>query len=284
MLLFSVAVSAQSDVAEKAQLSTTDLTSTYAYKAENRNWTSIHDPSVVWDPATQFYYIYGSHYAGTKTKDFKSFSGIFNYYQGGYSSLDAYKAFQTNPTHRVKRCLPGSTTEQEVTLGSFDASAFCATYASIQVGNRAPTTEASWVSGDQWAPDIIYNPNMNKWCLYLSLNGDYWASVIVLLTSDNPTGPFTYEAPIVFGGFDGQTRSGKSVNYKDTDLEIVLGEQASLPSRYRTNAWGNCFPNCIDPCSFFDENGELWLAYGSWSGGIFMLKLWYIVEGFTVQW
>ena len=273
MLLFSVAVSAQSDVAEKAQLSTTDLTSTYAYKAENRNWTSIHDPSVVWDPATQFYYIYGSHYAGTKTKDFKSFSGIFNYYQGGYSSLDAYKAFQSNPTHRVKRCLPGSTTEQEVTLGSFDASAFCATYASIQVGNRASTTEASWVSGDQWAPDIIYNPNMNKWCLYLSLNGDYWASVIVLLTSDNPTGPFTYEAPIVFGGFDGQTRSGKSVNYKDTDLEIVLGEQASLPSRYRTNAWGNCFPNCIDPCSFFDENGELWLAYGSWSGGIFMLKL-----------
>lgn len=273
MLLISMAAFAQSEITGKTQLSTTDLTSTYAYKAASRNWLSIHDPSVVWDPTTQYYYIYGSHYAGAKTKDFKSFSGIFNYYQGGYAGLDAYKAFQSNPTHCVKRCLPGSTTEDEVTLGSFDASAFCATYAGIQVEDRAATTEAAWVSGDQWAPDIIYNPHMNKWCLYLSLNGDYWASVIVLLTSDNPTGPFTYEAPIVFGGFDGQTRSGKSVNYKDTDLEVVLGDQASLPSRYRTNAWGNCFPNCIDPCSFFDESGELWLAYGSWSGGIFMLKL-----------
>lgn len=123
------------------------------------------------------------------------------------------------------------------------------------------------------APDIVYNPNMKKWCYYLSLNGDYWASVVVLMTADNPEGPFTYEAPIVFGGFDGQSRSGKSVNYKDTDLEVVLGAQSSLPSRYKTSAWGNLWPNCIDPCAFFDEEGELWLAYGSWSGGIFMLKL-----------
>ena len=132
---------------------------------------------------------------------------------------------------------------------------------------------AAWVSGDQWAPDIIYNPNMGKWCMYLSLNGDYWASVIVLLTSDSPEGPFTYQAPIVFGGFNNQSYSGKKVNYKNTDLEIVLGTQSSLPGRYNTNRWGSFWPNCIDPCVFFDEDGELWIAYGSWSGGIFMLKL-----------
>ena len=279
MLTFSMATYAQSEESEKTQLSTSDLTSTYAYKAASRGWASIHDPSVVWDPTTQYFYIYGSHYAGTKTKDFKSFTAISNYYTGGYSdngwtqTYNTYKAFQSNPTHTVKRCLPGNTTQQEVTLGSFDASAFCSTYAGIQVGERTPTTEGAWVSGDQWAPDIVYNPHMNKWCLYLSLNGDYWASVVVLLTSDSPTGPFTYVAPIVFGGFDGQTRSGKKVNYKDTDLEIVLGIQASLPTRYNTNHWGSFYPNCIDPCSFFDEDGELWLAYGSWSGGIFMLKL-----------
>ena len=273
MLFLCMGAYAQNEVEDKTQLSTNDLTSTYAYKTVSRNWVSIHDPSVVWDPTTQYFYIYGSHYAGVKTKDFKSFSSISNYYQGGYSGGEAYKAFLSNPSHTVKRSLPGNTAQDEVTLGSFDASAFCATYADIQVGSRAPTTEAAWVSGDQWAPDIIYNPHMNKWCLYLSLNGDYWASVIVLLTSDSPTGPFTYEAPIVFGGFDGQTRSGKSVNYKNTDLEIVLGTQSSLPSRYRTDRWGSYYPNCIDPCSFFDEDGELWLAYGSWSGGIFMLKL-----------
>ena len=254
-----IAIKAQSDMTE---LTLTDLTS--LYKTQERNWKSIHDPSVVWDASTQTFYIYGSHYEGAQTKDFKSYSSITRYYHGGYTKDEAYKVFQRNPVHTVKRCLPGQSEEEEVTLGSFNASAFCSTYA---------TDMPSWVSGDQWAPDIIYNPNMGKWCQYLSLNGDNWASVILLLTSDLPTGPFTYEAPIVFSGFNGQTYSGKSVDYKTTDLEVVLGTQSSLPSRYKTNTWGNLWPNCIDPCVFFDEEGELWLAYGSWSGGIFMLRL-----------
>jgi beta-xylosidase len=33
------------------------------------------------------------------------------------------------------------------------------------------------------------------------------------------------------------------------------------------------FPNCIDPCVFYDDDGNLWMSYGSWSGGIFMLEL-----------
>lgn len=274
LLGLSVASRAQS---ESTQLTTAQLTS--LYEASARNSTSIHDPSVVWDSKTGYFYIYGSHYAGAKTKDFRSYTAISRYYQGGYfddgwtKTYNTYKAFLSNPTHTVKRCLPGSTTQEEVTLGSFDASAFASTYAGITVGDRAPVTEAEWVSGCQWAPDIVYNPHMDKWCYYLSINGDYWSSVIVLMTSDNPTGPFTYEGPVVFSGFDGQTRSGKRVNYKDTDLEIVLGTQKSLPSRYATNQWGTFYPNSIDPCAFFDEEGELWLAYGSWSGGIFMLKL-----------
>ena len=95
------------------------------------------------------------------------------------------------------------------------------------------------MSGCQWAPDVIYNPHMKKWCIYLSINGDNWASVIALLTSDSPEGQFTYEAPIVFGGFNNQSYSGKKVSYKDTDLEIVLGKLSSLPGRYNTNKWGS---------------------------------------------
>ena len=33
------------------------------------------------------------------------------------------------------------------------------------------------------------------------------------------------------------------------------------------------WPNCIDPCVIFDDEGNLWMSYGSWSGGIFMLEL-----------
>jgi arabinan endo-1,5-alpha-L-arabinosidase len=104
--------------------------------------------------------------------------------------------------------------------------------------------------------------------MYLSINGDGWYSSIIMLTSDKITGPYRYQAPVVMSGF----RSGDS--YKDTDLEIVLGQQTSLPDRYApSDNYGNHWPNCIDPCVFYDENGKLWMSYGSWSGGIFMLEL-----------
>ena len=242
---------------EMTEVTTAEMAS--LYKSTSFRQISVHDPSVVWDDATGTFYIYGSHYFGAQSKDLRNWTAITNYYNTTFD-----KAFKQNPTHTVKRRLPGSSTVEEVTLGSYDAAAFCATYAD---------DEAGWVQGCQWAPDIVYNPTMKKWCYYVSLNGDYWASVIVLMTSDSPTGPFIYQAPIVFSGFDGQTRSGKSVDYKKTDLEIVLGTQSSLPSRYRTDRWGTFYPNNIDPCVFFDEAGEMWMAYGSWSGGIFMLKL-----------
>lgn len=121
-----------------------------------------------------------------------------------------------------------------------------------------------------WAPDIIYNEAMGKYCIYLSANGDTWKSNIVLLTSDVVTGPYEYAGSVVYGGFDAD-------NWTQTDADEVLGE-SSLPQRYITNGvkngkWGDAFPNCIDPTVFYDDEGNLWMAYGSWSGGIFILEL-----------
>ena len=31
--------------------------------------------------------------------------------------------------------------------------------------------------------------------------------------------------------------------------------------------------NAIDPCVLYDDDGNLWMTYGSWFGGIYMLKL-----------
>jgi arabinan endo-1,5-alpha-L-arabinosidase len=122
------------------------------------------------------------------------------------------------------------------------------------------------VDGNLWAPDVIWNPTMQKWCMYMSVNGDAWYSSIVLLTADKITGPYRYQAPVVISGFYSGTA------YKDTDLELVIGPQASLPTRYDCY-WGRRYPNNIDPCVFYDEQGSLWMSYGSWSGGIWMLQL-----------
>lgn len=225
---------------------------------------AVHDPSVVYNPSDTYYYIVGSHIGVAKSRDMVNWSGVNTGNEHSAFLDKSYKtAFSSCPTHEVK-VKRGSEIVTE-TLGSFDAGAYCSIYAS---------NASQWISGDMWAPDIIYNEQMGKWCMYLSLNGDNWASVIVLLTADSPTGPFKYEAPIVFGGFNNVSYSGKKVDVTKTDMRIVTGA-STLPTRFSSagSKWGTYYPNCIDPCSFYDEEGELWLAYGSWSGGIFMLKL-----------
>lgn len=130
-------------------------------------------------------------------------------------------------------------------------------------------SSGSWY-GYLWAPDVVYNETMGKYCMYLSANGDNWKSNIVLLTADQATGPYSYAGTIVYGGFCAE-------DYAETDAPMVLN-QDTMPERYETygvknKKWGDAFPNCIDPCVFFDDEGQLWMSYGSWSGGIFMLKL-----------
>lgn len=218
----------------------------------------VHDPSIFFDDKSQTYYIYGTHYSGAKTKDLRNWTRVSNYFNTSQAT-----AFSKSPIRKVFRCLPGQTGKTEVTLPSYDAKAFCSIYGDAN----------TWINGNMWAPDIIYNPNMGKYCLYLSLNGDHWASVIVLMTADKVEGPYTYQGPILFGGFNNQTYNNKKVDYKQTDLEVVLGPLSDIPSRYKTDRWGSYYPNCIDPCVLFDEEGELWMTYGSWSGGIFALKL-----------
>ena len=128
------------------------------------------------------------------------------------------------------------------------------------------------IDGNQWAPDVIWNKVMQKWCMYLSINGPTWNSSIVLLTSDNIGGPYICQGPIVFSGFNVTSTAG--VSYKNTDLEQVIGTQSALPERYNVGRkWGDRWPHCIDPCVFYDEDGNLWMSYGSWSGGIWMLQL-----------
>lgn len=121
------------------------------------------------------------------------------------------------------------------------------------------------VDGYMWAPDVIYNEKMGKWCMYLSVDGDKWYSSIVLLTADNLEGDWEYQGIVVYSGFY------NAEYYNETDVARVTGE-TELPDRY-LKAWGDYYPNDIDACVFYDDDGNLWMSYGSWSGGIFMLEL-----------
>ena len=224
---------------------------------------SVHDPSVVYEPVSKYYYIFGSHRGVAKSADMMKWvevkKGKLNNgtligvpWKTASSANDySYNAFTTPQVTKVKK---GGV---EVSLPNFDAQAWS------KRGNSNYD-----ISGNLWAPDVIWNQAMQKWCMYMSINGDNWFSSIVLLTADNIEGPYEYQDPVVISGF----KSGTS--YKDTDLELVIGEQSSLPSRYNVGSkWGERWPNNIDPCVFYDEQGKLWMSYGSWSGGIWMLEL-----------
>lgn len=228
---------------------------------------SVHDPSVVLDPSTNTYYIFGSHRAVAKTTDLMSWTYVNKGKETGTTDLVGVAWATANSDNAVSSLAFTTPAVKKVKKGgveydfAFDAQAWS------KRGNANYD-----IKGNLWAPDVIYNTAMKKWCMYMSVNGDAWYSSIVLLTADNIEGPYTYQAPVVISGFHTGTA------YKDTDLEIVLGTQSSLPERYNMKTsgsgnWGERWPNNIDPCVFYDEEGKLWMSYGSWSGGIWMLEL-----------
>lgn len=122
------------------------------------------------------------------------------------------------------------------------------------------------LNGNTWAPDVIWNPVMGKWCMYLSVNGHDFRSVIVLLTADRLDGDWTYVGPVVYSGFDAS-------NVDRTDVPRVLGEQAAhdLPDRYLSLK--DTRINAIDAAPILCEHGEMWMSVGSWFGGIWMFRL-----------
>ena len=111
------------------------------------------------------------------------------------------------------------------------------------------------LNGNLWAPDVVYNPNMGKYCFYMSVNGDDWNSVIVLLSADSIEGPYEYVGPVVFSGFNTDSH-----DVKGTDVYQVLGEDANL-TRYQNIK--NTKLNAIDPCVLFDKDGSLSMLFYS---------------------
>jgi len=117
-----------------------------------------------------------------------------------------------------------------------------------------------------WAPDVMYNNKMKKWVQYFCTSSTYIKSSICYALADNVEGPYTYQDCFIFSGMD-----RNSVGL--TNVKQITGSDNG--DRYFPNNQYNnrVYPNAIDPNVFYDFNGKLWLTYGSWSGGIYILEL-----------
>lgn len=251
-----------------------DLANAYATQTITGR-IAVHDPSIVMDvtgsTTNPEYYIYGSHLGRAKTYATGNYQ-IWNTFKTGGENAGTSNSLFADVNGKLINFKDAYTTHvikkvknykgEEVAFGNFDAHGW--------------QFKGNTVKGMQWAPDVIYNKTMKKWCMYMSLNGDKWCSSIVCFVSDNIEGPWTYQGPVVFSGFQGtyaHNSYAAADDWKHTDFAIATGETA-LPTRYKVgDKWGTYWPNCIDPCVFYDDNDNLWMSYGSWSGGIFMIKL-----------
>ncbi len=192
---------------------------------------TVHDPSIVKDPKTGMYYVFGSHMAWAKSEDLINWTSFTNNINTDYAKLFADAAKWS-----ALGCKQGKT--------AYD------------------------VSGNLWAPDVIWNEEMGKWCMYMSVNGDYWYTSVVLLTADSLEGDWTVVGPVVYSGFTTKDEAALTDFYDvytGTDFPIRYLESRNSKHTYGMNA--------IDPCVFYDEDGKLRMVYGSWFGGLYMIEL-----------
>lgn len=272
LLLSIMSLMAMNGAMAQTPVGDNDLANAYATQTIGR--IAVHDPSIVMDvtePITNpKYYIYGSHLGRAKTYATGNYQ-IWNTFKTGEENAGTSNSLFADVNGKLVNFKDAYSTQlvkkvknykgEEVDFPNFDAHAWQAK------GNN--------VKGMQWAPDVIYNKTMKKWCMYMSLNGDNWCSTIVCFISDDLEGPWIYQGPVVCSGFSGRYAHNGFVasgDWKNTDLAIATG-CTSLPQRYNTDKWSPYGPNCIDPCVFYDDDDNLWMSYGSWFAGIFMIKL-----------
>jgi arabinan endo-1,5-alpha-L-arabinosidase len=100
-----------------------------------------------------------------------------------------------------------------------------------------------------WAPDVIRLADGKFRFYYCACKGDSPRSALGVAVADAVTGPYKNAGILLKSGMWGQV----SPDGKIYDNAI--------------------HPNTVDPSVFFDATGKLWMVYGSYSGGIFIMSL-----------
>lgn len=215
---------------------------------------SVHDPSVA-AGKDGMYYVFGSHIAAAKSVDLVNWTSFAN----------------------------GYTTKNNTLYGDLSKNLD----ASFQWAGR---NDSDCKNGFAvWAPDVFWNEHYinedgskGAYMLYYCTSSTYIRSCIGYAVSREIEGPYTYVDTVIYSGFtkkkafDSNSKINKS--YKNTNIPRLIeeGKLDGLNESWFTGetAFSNSYaPNAIDPALFFDAEGKLWMTYGSWSGGIFLLEI-----------
>ncbi len=110
-------------------------------------------------------------------------------------------------------------------------------------GQVFPGNPPSWTTsavpgftGDFWAPDVVYLNGI--YCMYYAVStfGQNTSAIGLVTTTNLATGPWTDQGAVI--------QSTSANNY-----------------------------NAIDPCPLIDTNGTMWMTFGSYWNGIYLMQL-----------
>lgn len=204
---------------------------------------SVHDPSII--KVEDTYYVFGTHVSGAKSKDLKNWTYFVN--------LD------------VKNNTLFGNIEENL-KESFEWSGH----------GDATRPEALGI----WAPDVYYNPSyvnddgsQGAYLMYYSMSsGEHYRSLIGLASSQDIEGPYEYVDTIVYTGF---TNVDGKEHWENTDFPEHFPNSTPNHEYFRSDGTYNfdLYPNAIDPGIVDGKNGEIYMTYGSWNGGVYILEL-----------
>ena len=230
-----------------------DFQNLHTDAAANKARVSVHDPSIVKEGGT--YYVFGSHIEAAKTTDLQNWTRFTN----GYETPN--NVIFDDLSQNLQKAFAWCGEDLEDCTGGFSV----------------------------WAPDVFWdaeyqNPDGTNgaYLMYFCTSSTYIRSVICYATSKAIEGPYTFGDTLIYSGFtkDDQyvTSATKNVNknYTSTNIDelIASGEVTMNDSWFNKNNYNNAlFPNAIDPTIYTTPEGDMYMTYGSWSGGIFTLQI-----------
>ncbi len=107
-----------------------------------------------------------------------------------------------------------------------------------------------WAKTDTfWAPDVFQLEDGKFYMYYCNCEGSSPLACLGIAVSDKIEGP-----------------------YKDLGI-ILRSGMTDTPSENGDFYDATVYPNVVDPSVYYDAEGRLWMMYGSYSGGIYVLEL-----------
>ncbi len=226
---------------------------------------SVHDPSIVKDRNSDTYYVFGSHMATAKSDD------LVNWTQITLDNID--KNRDVDPVY-------GNILEN--LAESFR-------WAGYDDGDHAGGKLGVWAPDVHWFDEYEWEDGTKgAYVMYYTASSTWRRSCIGVAVSKTIEGPYSHLDTLVYSGMtsvegtDGNsTRDTKwdhdYLNFKELiakgsangGIDSINNDWFKEDGSYNTAV----APNCIDPAIIMAADGKIYMSYGSWSGGIFMLEI-----------